>query len=220
MPNHSLRSRSASTAADALGGNRFLLHARSAASVSPRLAAMALLSSAPSHITRLAPSPAKGNARCAASLDVNQEYRRRPLYQRLLKSPNRFRHNVDIDPHKTTHGVSEFAAPTLPALQTLRQCAAINSRSRARQAIRLVEISSFVENAPLKIEVIHFASVTYVWHSSCISRYCRNVDSQIQQPMMSCQRSTTNGPVSSNPYYWRIHRDWRCLCRPLSLAGP
>jgi hypothetical protein len=39
----------------------------------------------------------------------------------------------------------------LPALETLRQCAAINSQSRARQAIRLVEISSFVENAPLKI---------------------------------------------------------------------
>jgi hypothetical protein len=38
-----------------------------------------------------------------------------------------------------------------------------------------------------KIEVIHFASVTYLWHSPCISRYCRNVDSQIQQPMMSCQ---------------------------------
>jgi hypothetical protein len=32
LPKHSLRSRSASTAADALGGNRFLLHARSAAS--------------------------------------------------------------------------------------------------------------------------------------------------------------------------------------------
>src|SRR3984957_1323976 len=87
----------------------------------------------------------------------------------------------------------------LPALQTLRQCAAINRQSRARQAIRLVEISPFVENAPLKIEVIHFASVTYVWHSPCISRYCGNVDSQIQQLMMSCQKSTTNGPVSSNP---------------------
>jgi hypothetical protein len=97
---------------------------------------------------------------------------------------------------------------------------AIKNQSRARQAIRLVEISTFVENAPLKIEVIHFDSATYVWHSPCIYRYRRNVDSQIQQPMMSCQRSTTNGPVSSNPYYWRIHRDWRCLCRSLSFAGP
>ena len=70
---------------------------------------MALLSSAPSYLTRLAPSPAKGNARCAASLDINQEHSRRPLHQRLLKSPNRFRHNVDIDPHKTTHDVLEFA---------------------------------------------------------------------------------------------------------------
>jgi hypothetical protein len=74
------------------------------------------------------------------------------------------------------------------ALQTLRQCAAINSQTWARQAIRLVEISPFVENAPLTIEVIHFASVTYVWHLPCISRYCRNVDSQIQQPMMSRRR--------------------------------
>jgi hypothetical protein len=32
-----------------------------------------------------------------------------PLHQRLLKSPNRFRHNVDIDPHKTTHDVLELA---------------------------------------------------------------------------------------------------------------
>jgi len=70
---------------------------------------MALLSSAPSYITRLATSPAKGNARCAASLDINQEYSRRPLHQRLLKSPNRFRHNLDIDPHKITHDVLEFA---------------------------------------------------------------------------------------------------------------
>ena len=160
---------------------------------------MALLRSAPSYIARLAPSPAKGNARCAASLDINQEYSSRPLHQRLLKSPNRFRHNVDIDPHKTTHDVLEVAFGKLPVLQTLRQCAAINSQPRARQAIRLVEFSSFVENAPLKIEVIHFASITYVWHSPCISRYCRNVDFQIQQPMMSCQRSTMNGPVSSNP---------------------
>jgi hypothetical protein len=181
---------------------------------------MALLSSAPSYITRLASSPAKGNARCAASLDINQEYSRRPLHQRLLKSPNRFRHKVDIDPHKTTHDVLEFAFADIACSQTLRQCAAINSQSRARQAIRLVEISSFVENAPLKTEAIHLASVTYVWHSPCISRYCRNVDSQIQQPMTSCQRSTTNGPVSSHPYHWRIHRDWRRLCRPLSLAGP
>ena len=158
MPEHSLRFRSASTAADALGENRFLLHVRSAALISPRLAAMALLSSA-RHITRLAPSPAKGNARCAASLDINQEYSRRQLHQRLLKSPK----------HASA------------------MCS-INSQSRARQAIRLVEISSFVENAPLKIEVIHFVSVTYVWHSPCISRYCRNVDSQIQQPMMSWRR--------------------------------
>ena len=97
---------------------------------------------------------------------------------------------------------------------------AINSQSRARRAIQQVEISSFVENAPLKIEVKHFDSATYVWHSPCISRYSRNVDSQIQQLMMSGQRNTTNGPVSSNPYYWRIHRDWRCLCRSLSLSGP
>jgi hypothetical protein len=93
------------------------------------------------------------------------------------------RRNVDIDPHKTMHDVLEFAFAEIAALQTLRQCAAINSQSRARQAIRLVEISSFVENAPLKIEAIHFASVTYVWHSPCISRYRRNVDSQIQQPI-------------------------------------
>jgi hypothetical protein len=167
--------RSASTAADALGGNRFLLHAGSAASVSPRLAAMALLSSAPSYITRLAPSPAKA-------------------------TPGVLHHWTSIKSTAAAHS--------------------INSQSRARQAIRLVEISSFVENAPLKIGVIHFASATYVWHSPCISRYCRNVDSQIQQPIMSCQRSTTNGPVSSNPYYWRIRRDWRCLCRPLPSAGP
>ena len=51
----------------------------------------------------------EGHARCAASLDINQEYSRRPLHQRLLKSPNRFRHNVDIDPHKTTQDVLEFA---------------------------------------------------------------------------------------------------------------
>ena len=152
---------------------------------------MALLSSAPSYITRLAPSPAKGNARCTASLDINQEYSRRQLHQRLLKSPK----------HASA------------------MCS-INSQSQARQAIRLVEISSFVEDAPLNIEVIHFASVTYVWHSPCISKYCRNVDSQIQQSMMSWQRSTTNSPVSPHPEYWRIHRDWRCLCRPLSLAGP
>ena len=61
---------------------------------------MALLSSAPSYIA---------NARCAASLDINQEYSRRPLHRRLLKSRNRFRHNVDIDPHKTAHDVLEFA---------------------------------------------------------------------------------------------------------------
>jgi hypothetical protein len=134
---------------------------------------MALLSSASSYITRLAPSPAKGNARCAASLDINREYSRRPLHQRLLKSPNRFRHKVDIDPHKTTHDVLEFAFAEIACSQTLRQCAAINSQSRAQQAIRLVEISSFVENAPLKIEVIHLASVTYVWHSPCISRNAR-----------------------------------------------
>jgi hypothetical protein len=198
LPKRSLRSRSASTAADALGGNRFLLHAKSAASVSPRLAAMAILSSAPSYIMRLAPSPAKGNARCAASVDINQEYSPRPLYQRLLKAPNRFRHNVDIDLHKTTHDMLEFAFAEIACSPNASQCAAINSQSRARQAIRLVEISSFVENAPLKIEVICFASVTFVWHSPCISRYCRNVDSQIQ-PMMSCQRSTMNGPVSSHP---------------------
>ena len=170
------------------GRKQIPLHAGSAASVSPRLAAMALLSSAPSYITRLAPSPAKGNARCAASLDINQEYSCRPLHRRLLKSPNRFRHNVDIDPHKTTHDVLEFAFAELACSPNASQCAAINSQSRARQAIRLVEISSFVENAPLKIEVIHFASVTYVWHSPCISRYCRNVDPQIQQPMMSWRR--------------------------------
>jgi hypothetical protein len=77
---------------------------------------MALLSSAPSYITRLAPSPAKGSATCAASLDINQEYSRRPLHQRLLKSPNRFRHNVDIDPHKTTHDVLEFAFAEIACL--------------------------------------------------------------------------------------------------------
>ena len=92
-----------------------------------------------------------------------------------------------------------------------RHTTAINSQSRAQQAIRRVEVSPFVENAPLEIEAIPFVSVTYIWHSPCISRYCWNVDSQIQQPIMSCQRSTTNGPVSSNPYYGRIHRDWRCL---------
>ena len=73
------------------------------------LRAMALLSSALWYITRLVPSPAKGNARCAASLDIDQEYGWRRLHQRLLKSLNRFRHNVDIDPHKTTHDVLEFA---------------------------------------------------------------------------------------------------------------
>jgi hypothetical protein len=150
---------------------------------------MVLLSSAPSYITRLAPSPAKGNARYAASLDINQEFSRRPLHQRLLKSPNRFRHNVDIA--RTRPRTTCWSSPSrkLPALQTLRQCAAINSQSRARQAIRLVEISPFVENAPLKIEVIHFDSATYAWHPPCISRYYRNVDSQIQQPMMSSKEA-------------------------------
>ena len=109
LPKHSLRFRSASTAANALAGNRFLLHARSAASVSPTLAVMALLSSAPSYTTGLAPSPAKGNARCAASLDIDQEYRRRSLHQRLLKSPSRLRHNVDIDLDEITHDVLEVA---------------------------------------------------------------------------------------------------------------
>ena len=160
---------------------------------------MALPSAVPSYITRLAPSPTKGNVRCAASLDINQEYNPRPLHQRLLKAPNQFRHNVDIDPHKTTHDELEFAFAEIACSPNASQCTAINSQSRARQAIRLVEISSFVENAPLKIEVTPFASVTYVWYLPCISRYCRNVDSQIQQPMMSCQRRTTNGPVSSNP---------------------
>jgi hypothetical protein len=159
-------------------------------------------SSAPSYITRLAPFPAKGNARCAASLDVNQEYSRRPLYQRLLKSLNRFRHNVDIDPHKTTHGVSEFAAAKLPALQTLRQCAAINSQSRARLAIRLVEISSFVENAPLTIEVIHFASVTYVWRSPCISR--------LQERRFS--NSATDDELPKR------HNEWPCIFQSVILA--
>jgi hypothetical protein len=110
------------------------------------------------------------------------------------------RHNVDHRT-RTRPRTTCWSSPSrkLPALHTLRPYAAINSQSRARQAIRLVEISSFVENASMKIEVIHFASVTYVWHSPCRSRYCRNVHSQIQQPMMSCQRSTTNGPASSSP---------------------
>ena len=140
------------------------------------------------YITRLAPSPAKGNARCAASLDINQECSRRPLHQRLLKSPNRFRHDLDIDAHKNTHDVLEFAFAEIACSPNASQCEAINSQSRVRQAIRLVEISPFVENTPLRIEVIHFLSVTYVWHSPCISRYYRNVDSQIQQPMMSWRR--------------------------------
>jgi hypothetical protein len=58
------------------------------------------------------------------------------------------------------HDVLEFSFAEIPSLQTLRQCAAINEQSRVRQAIRLVEISSFVEKTPLKIDVIHFASVT------------------------------------------------------------
>ena len=91
---------------------------------------------------------------------------------------------ADTDRHSAEPPLSRFTVPLLPRPRVrlrgncllskrFRQCAAINSQSRARQAIRLVEISSFVENAPLKIEVIHFASVTYVWHSPCISRYCR-----------------------------------------------
>ena len=163
---------------------------------------MALLSSAPSYITRLAPSPAKGNAKCAASLDINQEYSRRPLHQRLLTSPNRFRHKVDIDPHKTTHYVLEFAFAEIACSQTLRQCAAINSQSRAQQAIRLVETSSFVENAPLKIEVIHFASVTYVWHSPCISR--------LQERRFS--HSVTDDELPKK------HNEWPCISQSVILA--
>jgi hypothetical protein len=118
---------------------------------------MALLSSAPSYITRLAPFPARGDAGCALSLDINQEYSRHPLPSAVFKRPNRLRHNVEIDPRETTHEVWESPSRKLPALRTLRQCVAINSQSWARQAIRLVEISPFVENAPLKIEAIHFA---------------------------------------------------------------
>jgi hypothetical protein len=150
---------------------------------------MALLSSAPSYITRLAPSPAKGNAPgCAASLYINQEYGRRPLHQRLLKSPNRFRHNVDIDPHKTTHDVLELAFAEIACSPNASAMCSHQQPVPGSAGYSTGWISSFVENAPLKIEVIHFASVTYVWHSPCISRYCRNVDSQIQQPMMSRRR--------------------------------
>ena len=143
-----------------------------------------------------------------------------PTSSAVLKSPNRFRHSIDIDPHKTTHPVLEFAFAEIACSPNPSAMCSHHLPVLARQAIRLVEISSFVENAPMKIEVTHFASVTYVWHSPCISRYFRNVDSQIQHPLMSCQKSTTNGSGSSNPCYWRIHWDWRCLCRPLSLAGP
>jgi hypothetical protein len=71
---------------------------------------MALLSSAPFVALPFAAEGANLVIyRCAASLDINQEYSRRPLHRRLLKSRNRFRHNVDIDPHKTAHDVLEFA---------------------------------------------------------------------------------------------------------------
>ena len=79
----------------------------------------------------------EGNARCAAPLDINQEDIRRPLHQRLLKSPSRFRHNVDIDPHKTTHDVLEFAFAEIACSPKARQCAAIKSQSRARLFDRL-----------------------------------------------------------------------------------
>ena len=32
-----------------------------------------------------------------------------PTPSAVFKSPNQFRHNVDIDPHKTTHDVLEFS---------------------------------------------------------------------------------------------------------------
>ena len=96
------------------GRKRISFTRRSAVPVSPGLPAMALLSSAPSYITRLSPSPVKGNARRAATLDIHQECSRRPLHQRLLKSPNRFRHNLDINPYKTTHDVLEFAFAEIP----------------------------------------------------------------------------------------------------------
>ena len=51
----------------------------------------------------------EGQRQVCCILDINQEYSRRPLHQRLLKSPNRFRHNLDINPYKTTHDVLEFA---------------------------------------------------------------------------------------------------------------
>ena len=59
--------RSASAAADALRGKRSFSYAVSAASTLPGLAAMAFASSAPSYMARLAPSPANGDIRCAAS---------------------------------------------------------------------------------------------------------------------------------------------------------
>jgi hypothetical protein len=43
----------------------------------------------------------------------------------------------------------------------------------------------FAENTALRIEVARFASVVYGWRSPCIPGYCRNVASQIPQPMMS-----------------------------------
>ena len=61
-----LESASASAASDALRGKRSFSYAKSAASMSPGLAAMAFPSSAPSNIARLAPSP-DGTIRCAAS---------------------------------------------------------------------------------------------------------------------------------------------------------
>ena len=134
---------------------------------------MALLSSAPSYIMRLAPSRAKGNARCVASLDINQEYSRRQLHQRLLKSPK----------HASA------------------MCS-INSQSRARQAIRLVEISSFVENAPLTIEVIHFASVTCVWRSPCISR-------------LHERRFSNSATDDELP---KKHNEWPCIFQSVILA--
>jgi hypothetical protein len=144
---------------------------------------MALLSSAPSYITRWAPSPAKGNARCDASLEINQEYSRRPLHQRLLKSSNRFRHNVRHRPaqdHARRVGVRLRGNCLVPKrFGNVQPATASPGHGRP---FDWVEISSFVENAPPKVEVVHFVSVTYLWHSPCTPRYYKNVDPQIQQP--------------------------------------
>jgi hypothetical protein len=92
-------SRSASTAADALGGNRSFTRQERGFTIIEACGDGLTQFDAVVHY-EVGPSPPKRNARGAASLGINQ---------RLLKSPNRFRHNVDIDPHKTTHDVLEFS---------------------------------------------------------------------------------------------------------------